>query len=264
MNEKHKLFVVLFVVIVVVVAIAVAIVANTDVEPENDVTFLILSVELIFIKAGMPKNTNADLWRFPDHKSWVPVKVNSGRKKCMITELKSMLNKFGLEDKFKEGPFGIYLELKEPLALYEQLIHNILKREIIHPKGQREDKMWFRIFKGKRPTAEVLYATLSKMTFEQSEDAYKMLNIYMVSQFFGNDDRQTTTICGWLFSLVENEKEFKKFPWGSYIFSFTLHFLKGVLNKRLSQLRGEAKKKEKEKGKGKGKGGEEKNKKKSN
>ena len=69
-----------------------------------------------------------------------------------------------------------------------------------------------RIFKGKRPTAEVLYATLSKMTSKQSEDAYKMLNIYMVSQFFGTDDRRTTAISGWLFSLVENEEEFKNFP----------------------------------------------------
>ena len=232
----------------------------------------------------MPKNSNANLWRFPDHENWVPVRVNSGSHLFMITELKSFLQKFGLEEKFKKGPFGKYLDLKEPLTVYGQLIHNILKREIIHPKGQREDEMWFgfgklkarfgqeefcvcsglnmgqlpqgfannnelredsmfiRIFKGKRPTAEVLYATLRKMTSEQSEDAYKMLNIYMVSQFFGTDDGRTTAIPGWLFSLVEKEEEFKNFPWGSYIFSFTLYFLKGVLNKRLPQLRGEAKK----------------------
>ena len=232
----------------------------------------------------MPKNSNQDLWRFPDHESWVPVRVNSGSSKFFITDLKSILNKFGLEEKFKEGPFGKYLDLKEPLTVYGQLIHNILKREIIHPKGQREDEMWFgfgklkarfgqeefcvcsglnmgqlpqgfannnelredsmfiRIFKGKRPTAEVLYATLRKMTPEQSEDAYKMVNIYMVSQFFGTDDGRTTAISGWLFSLVEKEEEFAKFPWGSYIFSLTLYFFKSVLKKRLPQLRGEAKK----------------------
>ncbi|KAK2637660.1 hypothetical protein Ddye_025455 [Dipteronia dyeriana] len=121
-----------------------------------------------------------------------------------------------------------------------------------------KDSMLSRIFKGKRPTVEVLYATLSKITSKQSEDAYTTLSIYMVSQFFGIDDRRTTSIFGWLFSLVEKEEEFKKFPWGSYIFSFTLHFLKSVLNKRLSQLRGETKKKEKGQGKGKDKGGEEK------
>ena len=88
-----------------------------------------------------------------------------------------------------------------------------------------------RIFKGKRPTAELLYATLSKMTSELSEDAYKMLNIYMVSQFFGTDDGRTTAISGWLFSLVEI------FSRGSYTFRFILYFLKGVLNRRLSQDR---------------------------
>ena len=235
----------------------------------------------------MPKNSNAKLWRFPDHENWVPVRVNSGSKKYLIRNLKSVLEKFGLEEKFKEGPFGIYLDLKEPLTVYGQVIHNILKREIKHPKGQREDEMWFglgnskarfgqeefclcsglnmgqlpegfannnevpedsmlrRIFKGKRPTSKVLYATLRKMTSEQTEDVYKMLNLYMVSQFFGTDDGRTTAIPGWLFTLVEKEEEFKKFPWGSYIFSFTLYFLKDVLKRRLPQLRGEAKKEDK-------------------
>ena len=91
----------------------------------------------------MSKNLNAALWRFPDHETWVPTRVNSESHPFFITELKSVLQKFGLEEKFKQGPFGIYLDLKEPLTLYGQLIHNILKREIIHPKGQREDEMWF-------------------------------------------------------------------------------------------------------------------------
>ncbi|KAK0590881.1 hypothetical protein LWI29_032794 [Acer saccharum] len=236
----------------------------------------------------MPRrNSNANLWRFLNHKSLVTVRVNSGSKQYFITNLKELLEKFGLEEKFKEGPFGIYLKLEEPLTLYGQLIHNILKREINHPKGQREDEMWFglgnskacfgqeefclcsglnmgqlsegfknnnevpedsilrRIFTGKRPTTEVLYATLRKMTAEQSEDAYKMLNIYTVSQFFSTDDGRTTAILGWLFTLVEKEEEFKNFPWDSYMFSFTFYFLKGVLKGRLERLRGQAKKEDK-------------------
>ena len=233
------------------------------------------------------KNPNPNMWRFPDHESWVPARVNSGSRQYFMTNLKEVLQKFGLEKKFEEGPFGIYLKLAEPLTLYGQLIHNILKREIILSKGQREDEMWFglgnsqarfgqeefclcsglnmgqlpqgfannnkvpedsmlrRMFNGKRPTAKVLYATLRKMTSEESEDAYKMLNIYMVSQFFGMDDGRTTAIPGWLFTLVEQEEEFKNFPWGSFIFSLTFYFLKGVLNGRLLNLRGQAKKEDK-------------------
>ncbi|KAK3195570.1 hypothetical protein Dsin_026880 [Dipteronia sinensis] len=198
-------------------------------------------------------------------------------------------------EKFKQDPICQYLDLKQPLIVYKHLIHNLLKREIIHPSGQRPDEMWFglrkskacfgqeefclctglnmgqlpegfannnevehdsmlrRIFKGKMPTDEVLYATLKKMSFEESEDAYKMLNIYMMSQFFGTDDGRTTTIPVWFFSLVEKEDEFKKFPWDSYIFSFTLYFLKDVLNKRLPKLRGEEEKEEKKMNKKKNK-----------
>ncbi|KAK3205084.1 hypothetical protein Dsin_019130 [Dipteronia sinensis] len=214
----------------------------------------------------MPKNSNEKLWRFLGHEKWISVRVNSRSKIFMIRDLKVVLQKFGLVEKFKQGPFGQYLDLKQPLIVYGHLIHNLLKREIIHPNGQRSDEMWFglgkskahfgqeefclcsglkmgqlpegfadnneveedsmlrRIFKGKRPTVEVLYAMLKRMSSEESEDVYKMLNIYMVSQFFGMDDGRTTSISGWLFSLVENEDEFKKFPWGSYIFSFTLFF----------------------------------------
>ncbi|KAK3218659.1 hypothetical protein Dsin_012629, partial [Dipteronia sinensis] len=178
-----------------------------------------------------------------------------------------------------------YLDSKQPLIVYRHLIRSLLKREIIHPIGQKPYEMWFglgksnfgqeefclcsqfnmgqlsegfannneveedsmlrRFFKGKRPTAEVLYATFKKMLSGESEDAYKMLNIYMGSQFFGTDDGQMTALSGWLFSLVENEDEFKKIPWGSYIFSFTLYFLKDVLNKRLPKLRGEEEKEDK-------------------
>ncbi|KAK2635918.1 hypothetical protein Ddye_030710 [Dipteronia dyeriana] len=221
------------------------------------------------------------------HENWIQVRVNSISKLFLIRDLKLVLQKFELVERFKEGPLSQYLDLKQSLVVYGQLIHNLLKRETIHHNGQRPDEMWFgfgkskarfgqeelclcsglnmgllpegfannnkvqrdsmfrRFFKGKRSTVEVLYATLNKISSEESEDAYKMLNIYMVSQVFGMDDGRTTTISGWLFSLVENEEEFKKFPYGSYIFSFTLYFLKDVLNKCLPKLRGEEEKEDK-------------------
>ena len=86
----------------------------------------------------MPRNSNAKLWRFPDHENWVPVRVNSGSQKYLIRNLKSVLEKFGLEEKFKEGPFGIYLDLKEPLTVYGQVIHNILKEKSITPKAKEK------------------------------------------------------------------------------------------------------------------------------
>ncbi|KAK0607477.1 hypothetical protein LWI29_015642 [Acer saccharum] len=85
------------------------------------------------------RNLNANLWRFPNHESWVTVRVNSGSKQYFITNLKEVLEKFGLEEKFKEGPFSIYLKLEEPLTLYGQ---GVLKGRLDRLRGQakKEDK----------------------------------------------------------------------------------------------------------------------------
>ncbi|KAK0600969.1 hypothetical protein LWI29_020035 [Acer saccharum] len=125
-KEKHKVVVVL---VAVAVANAIGIEGSTKTLNETQTNL------------KMPKNSNVNLWRFPDHENWVPVRVNSGSQKEMFIDLKSVLQKFGLEEKFKQSPFNIYLDLKEPLTLYGQLIHNILKREINHPKGQRKYEM---------------------------------------------------------------------------------------------------------------------------
>ena len=93
----------------------------------------------------MPKNPNNNLWRFPDHKEWVvEVKVNSQSKKKLITEIKEVLRSCGMVQRFKQGPFGDYLDLPQPLRIHGLLIHNLLKREVIKPE-QREDEIWLGI-----------------------------------------------------------------------------------------------------------------------
>ena len=220
-----------------------------------------------FVVKQMPKNPNNNLWRFPDHKEWVvEVKVNSQSKKKLITDIKEVLRSCGMVQRFKQGPFGDYLDLPQPLRIHGLLIHNLLKREVIKPE-QREDEIWLGIgrsqvrfgkeefcvcsglrmgplpqgfnkkkdakegsllkkyFKEKRPTADLLYATMKRLTSKEGEDVLKMASIFMVSQFFGTDDGRKA-IPGWMFALVEDEEAFKKFPWGSYIYSITLFWLK--------------------------------------
>ncbi|KAK3211910.1 hypothetical protein Dsin_016616 [Dipteronia sinensis] len=238
----------------------------------------------------MPKNPNDRQWRFPDHKKWiVNVRVNSQSKKYLIRDIKEVLTSYGMLLRFRECPFGQYLDLPQPLKIHGKLIHNLLKREIIIP-GQRDDEIWLglgrskvhfgkeefclcsglkmgmlplgfnekkdvekgsmlkRYLKEKRPNAELVYATMTKLTSEEGEDILKMSYIFMVSQFFGTDDGRKA-IPGWMFALVEDEEAFKKFPWGSYIYSITLFWLKRLTEKHLSTLRGkkEEKKKEEEK-----------------
>ncbi|KAK2638256.1 hypothetical protein Ddye_026051 [Dipteronia dyeriana] len=174
---------------------------------------------LFFFIVYVPKNANEDLWWFPDHESWVPIRVNSGSKKCMITELKLMLNKFGFEEKFKEGGLIIYLELKEPLTLYGQLIHNILKREIIHPKRQRKDEMWFG------------FGKLKALFGQEEYFLYSGLKMGQLPEGFANNNEVPKD--SMLIKIFKGKKALCRGI--------------GVLNKRLSQLRGEANKK----GKGK-------------
>ncbi|KAK3229606.1 hypothetical protein Dsin_001487 [Dipteronia sinensis] len=237
----------------------------------------------------MPKNPNDRLWRFPDHKEWiVNVRVNSQSKKYLIRDIKEVLTSCGMLLRFREGPFGQYLDLPQPLKIHGKLIHNLLKREIIIP-GQRDDEIWLglgrskvrfgkeefclcsglkmgmlpqgfnekkdvekglllkRYFKEKRPNAELVYATMKNLTSEKGEDILKMSYIFMVSQFFGTDDGQKA-IHGWMFALVEDEEAFKKFPWGSYIYSITLFWLKRLTEKHLSTLRGKKEEKKEEEG----------------
>ena len=77
----------------------------------------------------------------------------------------------------------------------------------------------------------------------------------MVSQFFGTDDGRKA-IPEWMFALVDDEEAFKKFPWGSYIYSNTLFWLKRFTQQHIHILRGTTKEEEKKKeaeGRGKNK-----------
>ncbi|KAK0603678.1 hypothetical protein LWI29_007445 [Acer saccharum] len=236
----------------------------------------------------MPPNPNAKLWRFPDHKEWVVnVRVNSQSKKNLITDIKEVLTSCGMVQRFKEGPFGSYLDLPQPSKIHGILIHNLLKREVIIPE-QREDEIWLGLgrsqvrfgkeefclcsglkmgplpqgfnkkkvpeegsllnihFKEKRSTADLLYATMKRLTSDEGEDILKMTSIFMISQFFGTDDERKA-IPGWMFALVDDKEAFKKFLWGSYIYSITLFWLKRFSQKHVHTLRGTTKEEEKKK-----------------
>ncbi|KAK0574636.1 hypothetical protein LWI29_026526 [Acer saccharum] len=122
-------------------------------------------------------------------------------------------------------------------------------------KDAKEGSLLKRYFKEKRPTAELLYATMKRLTAEEGEDILKMASIFMVSQFFGTDDGRKA-IPEWMFALVEDEEAFKKFPWGSYIYSITLFWLKRFTQQHIHTLRGTTKEEEKKKeaeGRGKNK-----------
>ena len=82
-------------------------------------------------------------WRYPDHKSWVHARINSHNKKNFLQDLKSVLTRCGVLDRFKEGPFGDYLDMIQPIRVHGMLIYNLLKRQLIRPEEEKDDEMWF-------------------------------------------------------------------------------------------------------------------------
>ena len=233
----------------------------------------------------MPINPNAKLWRFPDHNDWIHTRINSQNKRYFIRDLQAVLLRCGVVDKFKEGPFGRYLDLVQPLVIHGMLIYNLLKKEIILPNKQKDNEIWFglgrqqarfgreefclcsglnmgplpkdfkkkkqvvdgsilcRYFKGKRPSGELLFGTFKQLTDADGDDALKMAYILMVSQFFGTEEARKA-VPGWLLTLVEDEKAFNTFSWGTYFHNYTMCWLKGLLHNHITTLRGTEKKKE--------------------
>ena len=41
----------------------------------------------------------------------------------------------------------------------------------------------------------------------------------------------------WMFALVDDDDAFKGFPWGSYVYSLTLHWIKNAIPKNLDNLK---------------------------
>ncbi|KAK3219500.1 hypothetical protein Dsin_013470 [Dipteronia sinensis] len=137
-----------------------------------------------------------------------------------IVKYQFCINLTSLEEPvlFKQGPFGKYLEIPQPIK-----------------------------------TIELLKDIFNRLTEPVSgDDALKMECLLMVSQFFGIDEA-LIAIPGWLFSLIEDIDAFERFPWSSYIFYVTLFWLKNAAGKHFGRLRGNGQKKEENEEKNKNK-----------
>lgn len=91
----------------------------------------------------MPADRFKKQWRYPDHKTWVHARINSHNKKKFLRDLELVLTRCGVVDRFKQGPFGKYLEIPQPIKVHGMLIYNLLKRQIILPNSENEDEIWF-------------------------------------------------------------------------------------------------------------------------
>ncbi|KAK3172223.1 hypothetical protein Dsin_032948 [Dipteronia sinensis] len=70
-----------------------------------------------------------------------------------------------------------------------------------------------------------VWATFMGGRFKQPKDGLKMdLVLIGNNVLFGQDFRRKVTL--WLFQLVEDLEAFNSFPWGSYVYMMTIHYLR--------------------------------------
>ncbi|KAK3229390.1 hypothetical protein Dsin_001271 [Dipteronia sinensis] len=60
--------------------------------------------------------------------------------------------------------------------------------------------------------------------FDQPKDGLKMALVLIANNvLFGQDLRRKVAL--WLFKMVEDLEAFNSFPWGSYVYIMTIHYL---------------------------------------
>ena len=104
--------------------------------------FVFELIFFVFVLYQMPADRFKKQWRYPDHSSWVHTRINSHNKQYFLQDLQLVLTRCGVLDRFKEGPFGQYLEMVQPIKVHGMLIYNMLKRQLIRPNS-KEDEIWF-------------------------------------------------------------------------------------------------------------------------
>ncbi|KAK2658986.1 hypothetical protein Ddye_005519 [Dipteronia dyeriana] len=61
--------------------------------------------------------------------------------------------------------------------------------------------------------------------FEQPKGGLKIALVLIANNvLLGQDLRRKVSL--WLFALVEDLESFKSFPWGSYVYMMTIHYLR--------------------------------------
>ncbi|KAK3229512.1 hypothetical protein Dsin_001393 [Dipteronia sinensis] len=174
---------------------------------------------------------------YPNHKDWIHERVNSQNKKFFLRDLKSVLTRCGVLDRFRKGPFCEYLDLadeiwfglgkdqasfgREDFCLCSGLNMSTLLEGFREKKEVGRESILSRYFEDKRSTVELLEATFKELKVTDGDNALKMAYLLMVTQFFRTDEGRTS-VPAWLWPLAEDEKAFTSFSWGTYIFDVTL------------------------------------------
>ncbi|KAK2640623.1 hypothetical protein Ddye_028418 [Dipteronia dyeriana] len=121
--------------------------------------------------------------------------------------------------------FGHLLAIPKEVTCSAGVMHNFMLRQICIPGVTREDEFHFLIFQGdENLQLKHVWEKFMGGQFEQPNDGLKMALVLIANNvLFGQDLRRKVSL--WLFALVEDLKSFDSFPWGSYVYMMTIHYL---------------------------------------
>lgn len=101
-----------------------------------------------------------------------------------------------------------------------------------------ENSLYARHFEN-QPRYHTLFETFKGLTNDQGEDGLKMANMLVIGYILCTiDPRDRVPL--WMFALVDDDEAFKVFPWGSYVYSLTLHWIKNAIHKNRNKLKRES------------------------
>ena len=83
---------------------------------------------------------------------------------------------------------------------------------------------------------DFLFETFKRLTDDQGEDGLKMANLLVIGYILCTINTRDCVPL-WMFALVDDDVAFKGFPWGSYVYSYTLHRIKNAIHKNVDKLR---------------------------
>lgn len=199
-------------------------------------------------------------------------KINQHCKVSYLTDFSSLLERYGLTERWGDGCFSQFSCLKDQF-LNGKVILNILNAEVVVPQA-REDEMWFRLgrrtvrfgprefilitglhfgdipddveehfiagddsvyaryFSGTPTKINQVYQLLeTNIESQRGDDVLKMMYVtYLCHFLMGREIRWFIPEAIW--GIVEDLQYFESFPWGTYIYSSTLFWLRYALADR--------------------------------
>ena len=207
--------------------------------------------------------------------NWFQARILVHQRFIELNRMRDSLDKVGELKRFQDGVFRQFLELPRLRIFGGRLCQLLLCREVNHPSGNtcemwfrvgqtdiRFGKLEFclvtglqfgtiptgvirgyedveggvldRCFDGKVPTFHTILNQLDEGNFDKCDDAIKLSYLFLLGHVLLGIE-YGKTVPRWACMFIENLTAFECFPWGTYIYTHTVYYLRRFMTGRKKQ-----------------------------